>query len=474
LQADSIPPEAFMQPSIESPQNVRRALQLIRDNKLPEAVKVLEQELSSNPKNPDALHLMGIAAYQTGLFQSAINLIESAIRIRPQESGYYNDCGEAYRRTGNLGAAIARFRRALALDPGCLAAHNNLGSVLLEEGKIEQAITSFRHVLQTDPQNADAHYNLSLALLLTGNFTEGWKEYEWRWESAQRLTKRDFSAPLWDGSRQADRTVLIYCEQGLGDTLQFIRYIPSVQARVGNVIVECGKELTRLLKCIPGISLVERGQSASGFDLQLPILSLPRVFGATADNVPARIPYLFCESEIAEHWQNQVGTRKGFKVGIVWAGNKNHVNDHNRSCPFEALEPLFQIPGIQYFSLQKRDAQDSPLPDFNGSLIDCSRELNDFADTAGLISALDLVISVDTAVVHLAGALAKPVWTLLPLVPDWRWMLGRNDSPWYPTMRLFRQSASMNWPPLINQVADELAAVRERVSAALTDGRSFD
>ena len=451
-----------MQPSIESPQNIQQALHLIRSNKLSEAIKILEQELSSNPKNPDALHLMGVVAYQAGLFQSAIDLIESAIRIRTEEPRYYNDCGEAYRRMGNLGAGIARFRRALVLDPGCLSAHNNLGSAFMEEGKIEQAMASFRHVLQIDPQNADAHYNLSLALLLTGDFRAGWEEYKWRWESAQKQFKRNFSAALWNGGPQEERTVLIYCEQGLGDALQFIRYIPLVQARVGRVVVECRKELVRLFKSIPEISLIEYGQSEPECDLQLPIMSLPGVFGATIDNIPARIPYLFSEPEIAKHWQNRIGAHKELKVGIAWAGNKNHVNDYNRSCPFELFQPLLQIPGIHFFSLQKRDVQDPPLPDFKGSLMDYSAELNDFADTAGLISALDLVISVDTAVAHLAGALGKPVWMLLPFVPDWRWMLKRNDSPWYPTMRLFRQSAAGNWPPLIKQIAEELSATENK------------
>jgi Tfp pilus assembly protein PilF len=444
-----------MRNSIGSQSNIQLALHLIHKTDWPGAAKILEEELSVNPENPDALHLMGIAAHQVGLSESAVGFIESAIRLKPHDPRYYNDCGEIYRKMGKLGAAIARFRRALSLNPQFYPAHNNLGSAFLEEGKIKQAIDCFQHVISKDPQNPNAHWNLSLALLLTGKFKEGWDEYEWRWESTQKALKRSFSQPWWDGSLLSNRSVFICYEQGFGDALQFVRYIPLIQNdRGGKVILECRPELTRLFQCIPGITLVEMGGSPPAFHFQLPMMSLPRVFKTTLDNIPAQTPYLSVEPGLERHWQKRIKNSHTFKVGLSWAGNRSHVNDRNRSCSLETFRPLFETPGIEFYSLQKNDAGPSPVSEL--PLIDFSGDITDFADTAALISSLDLVISVDTAVVHLAGALAKPVWTILPFMPDWRWLLERKDSPWHPTMRLFRQPAPGDWNSVIRQVADEL------------------
>jgi Tfp pilus assembly protein PilF len=444
-----------MRNSTQSRSKVQLALQLIQKADWPGAAKILEEEHSVHPENPEALHLMGIAAHHVGLSETAVGFVESAIRLKPDDPRYYNDCGEIYRKMGRLGAAIARFRRALSLNPQFYTAHNNLGSAFLEEGKIKQAIDCFQYVISKDSKNPNAHWNLSLALLLTGRFKEGWDEYEWRWESTQKTIKKSFSQPRWDGSFLSNRTVFISYEQGFGDALQFVRYIPLIQnERGGKVILECRPELTRLFQCIPGVTLVEIGVSPPAFDFQIPIMSLPRVFKTTLDNIPAQTPYLSVEPGLERHWHKRIKNSHAFKVGLSWAGNKSHVNDRNRSCSFEIFHPLFETPGVEFYSLQKDEAGTTPVSDM--PWIDFSGDITDFADTAALIRSLDLVISVDTAVVHLAGALAKPVWTLLPFIPDWRWLLERKDSPWHPIMRLFRQPSPGDWNSVIRQAADEL------------------
>jgi cytochrome c-type biogenesis protein CcmH/NrfG len=447
-----------MQASIGSSQNIQSALRCLRQSDWPGAAKFLEKELFANPSNPEALHLMGIAAHQVGLFESALGFLEKAIRLSPRDPRYYNDCGETYRKMGKLSAAIARYRRALSLDPQFYPAQNNLGSAFLEEGKIQQAIHCFRHVLSEDSKNPDAHWNLSLALLMSGNFKEGWDEYEWRFESTQKKLKRSFRQPRWDGGDLSEKTILILYEQGLGDALHFIRYIPLIQKeRNGNVILERRPELARLFKNIPDISFVEMGATPASFDFYLPIMSLPRVFTTDEGTIPNQMPYLSVDPELARRWKNKIGNSSKLKVGITWSGNKNHVNDRNRSCPLETFRPLWDVAGVEFYSLQKNEAEPSFVSDM--PLIDLCADIEDFADTAALIKALDLVISVDTAVVHLAGAIAKPVWTLLPFTPDWRWLLAREDSPWYPTMRLFRQPVPGDWRSVMRQAADELAVL---------------
>lgn len=446
--------------AIDLPKLFDLALHHIEEMDWTRAAEVLCKVLAADPDNPDALHLMGVTAHRAGLSESAVGLIERAIRLKPREPRYYSNCGEIYRRMGKLDPAVAYLRQALLLDPQYSMAHGNLGSALLDQGKTIQAIDSLRTAIRLDPGNAEAHWNLSLALLVTGNFEDGWKEYDWRWEANQKQAKRRYPQPQWDGSDPSGCTILLYSEQGLGDTLQFVRYVPLVAARAGKVVVECRPELRRLLESMPEILLAVTGESLPQFDVHLPVLSLPRVFGTTLENIPARVPYLLPRPDLVRWWQEQGGfDRDRLNVGLAWAGSRNHVNDRNRSFPFDTFLPLLDVPGVVFYSLQKGDAAgSSPMQRINTSLVDLTADLADFADTAALVSNLDLIISVDTAVAHLAGALAKPVWTLLPCVPDWRWMLERDDSPWYPTMKLFRQTIPGDWASVIRSVAEELTA----------------
>lgn len=262
-------------------------------------------------------------------------------------------------------------------------------------------------------------------------------------------------------ARLSGRTILLYNEQGFGDTLQFIRYAPLVAARGGKVVVECRSELKRLIESsMPEVIVTLTGESLPHFDYHLPMLSLPGVFGTNLKNIPAQAPYLRVHRDLAQRWREcAASSGNKFHIGLAWAGNRNHRNDRNRSLPPEILLPLLDVPGVVFFSLQKDEELRLKI---NRPLVDLTGDLADFADTAALISNLDLVITADTAVAHLAGALAKPIWTLLPFVPDWRWMLNRDDSPWYPTMRLFRQTKPGDWTRVIRSVVDELISCSSR------------
>jgi hypothetical protein len=291
-------------------------------------------------------------------------------------------------------------------------------------------------------------------LLLRGDFSRGWADYEWR-----LTTTRTFAQPQWDGGPLAGRTILLHAEQGLGDTLHFIRYAERVAAAGGNVVVECQAPLKRLLHdSLERIPVISHGEPLPSFDVHCPLLSLPRLFQTTLESIPARVPYVDANDALAPQWRARLADKdRHLKIGLVWAGSEAHQNDRNRSIPLATFAPLAQGPNTCIYSLQKGDAarqaaaSSAPFP-----LVDWTSELHDFADTAALIAQLDLIITVDTAMAHLAGALGKPVWALVPHVPDWRWLLDRDDSPWYPTMRLFRQTNPGDWTSVLERVATAL------------------
>jgi tetratricopeptide (TPR) repeat protein len=338
--------------------------------------------------------------------------------------------------------------------------HCNLGNTLLDKKQPKEAIAAFLRCIAINPTVPEAHYNYSLALLTLGDFQQGWEEYEYRLKCKGLFLRRDFTQPQWDGSPLEARTILLYAEQGVGDALQFIRYLPLVEQRGGRIIVECQAELQRLFQTTAErCQIVADGQPLPAFDLHCSLLSLPRVFQTTLANLPQTVPYLQADAEETRKWQHRLADDSPIvKVGLAWAGNPDHKNDRNRSMKLARLAPLGQAPGVRFFSLQKgATAAQAKTPPPGMDLVDWTEELKDFADTAALIANLDLVIAVDTAVVHLAGAMGKPVWTLLPFVPDWRWLLEREDSPWYPTMRLFRQNSWGDWDSVITRVADALS-----------------
>jgi hypothetical protein len=372
-----------------------------------------------------------------------------------------NNLGGALMETGRPDEAIGQYQRAIELRSELPELHNNLGKAFRAAGRVSDAIAAHERALFLKPDNADAHWNRGLMLLLSGQFEPGWDEYEWRWLVPEfKSPRRNFRQPLWTGQPLRGRRILLHAEQGFGDTIQFARYAPLVAQAGGRVILECPPELLRLLRTLGGVEqLVAAGQPLPEFDLHCPLLSLPRAFRTTAQTVPNVIPYLQADPAIAANWKSrlQLPTDR-LRVGLVWAGSSANPNDRNRSLSLEALAPLADCQNVAFYNLQSGPASaDAGRGRF--TFMNPPPQFVDFADSAGLIANLDLIITVDTAMAHLAGAIAAPVWTLVPFAPDWRWLLDRQDSPWYPTMRLFRQPEIGNWKAVVRQLAADLSQV---------------
>ena len=423
------------------------------------------QVLRTNPDSVEACNNLGVVLQAQGKLEAAVACYQQALILQPTYADVHHNLGNVLQEQGKLEAAVACYQQALILKPTYAEVHNNLGNVLEEQGKLEAAVLCYRQALALKPSYAMAHWNLALALLHAGSFEQGFREYEWRWQ-AEKFLKRNArvvrSQPFWDGSDFRKKTLLLFAEQGYGDTIQFIRYVPLVAKRGGRVIVACQPELVSLLASVSGIAQVLNDKERlADFDIHAPLLSLPLAFATTLDTVPAQIPYIIADRSRVEVWRERLRTnRKTLNVGVAWAGHPLFMNDHNRkrSCPFSMFASLAKVRNVNFYSLQKGEAEKvASEPPEGMAFIDMTAFLNDFADTAALINNLDLVISIDTAVAHLAGAMGKPVWTLLPYVPDWRWLSDRDDSPWYPTMRLFRQERPGDWPGVFARVAGELS-----------------
>jgi len=352
------------------------------------------------------------------------------------------------------------------LNPGYVEAHNNLGAACKDLGRVDEAIACYRRALELKPAYVEAHWNLAFALLLAGDWQHGWPEYEWRWQRKEWSPRR-FPQPMWDGASLAGKTILLHAEQGLGDTIQFIRYASIVKRHGAAVLVECPKPLLGVLEGCPGVDQwIAQRDGLPAFDVHAPLLSLPGILKTTVENIPAEIPYLFARPALIDRWRQALIDLDGFKIGIAWQGNPKYGDDRVRSIPLRCFAPLAQIPGVRLVSLQKgagseqlAEARDLfPVADF-GDQLDQS---GPFLDTAALMKNLDLVIAADTAAAHLAGALGVPVWLALPFMPEWRWLLDRSDTPWYPSMRLFRQKERGNWGGVFDEIHN---ALRERLSS---------
>jgi hypothetical protein len=351
-------------------------------------------------------------------------------------------------------------KRSLELAPNVSDSHLNMGLCQVDLGQVDAAITSFKRALELNPDNVNAHDALGLSLLLSGDLQAGWREQEWRWRKRDFESRRTYGRPAWDGSSLAARAILLTVEQGYGDIFQFCRYVPLLAERGAQVYLETTADIADLLSGLAGLAgLVVVGEPSPPFDVQCPLMSVPLLYGTTLESVPAKVPYLSPRPQLATEWSRYFENDRGFKVGIAWAGRPTHANDFNRSATLAAFAPLAEVANISLYSLQKGDAAGQIAGAPAGmKIVDLSSRLTDFNQTAAAIAGLDLVIAVDTAIVHLAGAMAKPVWTLLPFCPDWRWLLNRSDSPWYPTMRLFRC-------PRPGDRASAIANVKEALTA---------
>lgn len=424
---------------------------------LPEAVASYRKAVELQPGFFDAWSNLCAALKALGDSEAAVEAGLRAVRLSPAAGGGHLNLGNALKACGDWNGAEASYRQALVLEPGNTRTRLNLANTLREEGRLKEALVLLRESLKRSPNFPEAHRDFAFALLLSGDLREGWIENEWRWQTEDLIRhRRTFPQPEWTGETSPGSTLYLYTEQGFGDAIQFARYVPLAAKRVGKVVLECQPALVQLLRTVDGVSqVIPRGEPAPIFDYHLPFLSLPRVFGTELNSIPKEIPYL--KTSNLEILDSSASNRSCVNVGLVWAGNPSHLNDACRSIPIELLKPLWKVDSIQYFSLQVGDrSHDLKRLDSGLQIKDLGSHLNEFAATAAAIERLDLVITVDTAVAHLGGALAKTIWLLLPYAPDWRWLLGRGNSPWYPTMRLFRQPSHRDWTGVIQRVALEL------------------
>jgi tetratricopeptide (TPR) repeat protein len=423
-----------------------------------EAVVHLRKAIRLKPDVVAAFSNLGIALLALERFDEVVATLDGALALAPGLAELHNNKGTALKGLERIGEALASFDRAIALRPDYASAHNNRGICLEDLMRHGEAMSSFKTALVLQPDYGDAHWNLAVNRLRAGDFKAGWVEHEWRWKAASlRLKARQFDQPLWLGAEPVEgRVLLLHNDQGFGDAIQFCRYIPQLAARGARVILEADKPLKDLFSGMAGISqCLVKGDPLPDFDLHCPLSSLPLAFDTTLATIPSAVPYLSAGASPRD-WTAWLGPTRPPRVGLVWSGNPDHKNDHNRSLPLQSLLPLLDV-DAQFVSLQKNvRASDRLVLCERGYILDAGPELSSFADTASLIQRLDLVISVDTSVAHLAGSLGKPVWILLPCVPDYRWLLDRSDSPWYPTARLFRQSETRQWGEVVRQAREVL------------------
>jgi tetratricopeptide (TPR) repeat protein len=453
-----------------------RGLTLQALKRLDEALASYDQSLALNPKNAKAFNNRGLALHELRRFDEALASYDKAIAINPGFAEAFNNRGITLYELKRFEEALARYEQALALKPDYADAFNNRGNTLHELMRLDEALASYDQALALKPDNAEAHWNEALVRLLIGDFERGWPKYEWRWKKETFTSPRhNFSQPLWLGAEAIDgKTILLHCEQGFGDTIQFCRYAPLVAARGARVIVEVEKPLQELMASLAGATqVISRGSALPDFDLHCPLLSLPMALGTRLETVPSVTPYLRAPAQALKNWEARLGPKSRPRIGLAWSGSPKHKNDQNRSISLRSLLPLLDTDAT-FVSLQKDvRSDDAAVLKERNDILDFSDALKDFSDTAALISQLDLVISVDTSVAHLAGALAKPVWVLLPYIPDWRWLLDRDDNPWYPTARLFRQDNTREWESVIVRVHEALRdLVTEHISFRATESSS--
>ena len=433
-------------------------LALHRTGHAEEAEASFQRAVDLNPAHADALFNLGVVLGEREDVAAAANAYRRCLAARPDFAPAHLNLGVALRTMGDLAEAERALRRAVEIQPALAEAHSNLGAVLEEQGRIDAARDCHDRAVALQPQSAQMRYNRAITRLLAGDFAGGWSDYEHRWGvAAFSAAEPVVDSPVWDGTPLAGRTLLLHAEQGLGDAIQFARLAAGVPRQDGRVVLQCPPKLRRLFDGVAGVNqVVPRGADLPPYDLRCPLMSLPERLAIDADSIPADIPYLRADPERVEGWRDRVRAVDGYRVGIVWRGSPTYRRDRDRSVPLSAFLPLARLPGVRLVSLQTGDgrAQLDDLPP-DAEIADFAADLD---DTAAIMQHLDLVVSIDSALGHLAGALGRPVWLALPFAPDWRWLLTREDTPWYPTMRLFRQTARGDWDGVFARMAAALQA----------------
>jgi tetratricopeptide (TPR) repeat protein len=462
-----------------APAHCNRGVALAELDDFAGALSSYDRAISVQPDYAAAYSNRGNVQKKLGRLQAALSSFDRAVAIKPDLAEAYVNRGAVLEELGQFGAALRSYDRAIALRPDLPAeAYLNRGVLLAQLNRLELAVASYDRAIAIKPDFAAAYVNRSMASLLAGDFAAGWIDYEWRWRDetgTNAKERREFSRPLWSGQQSlAGKSILIYSEQGLGDTLQFCRYVKPLAELGARVILEVQKPLATLLSGLAGVShLVARGGILPPFDYQCPLLSLPLAFKTRLESIPAATRYVHVDPTQAAQWRGKLPAAPGPRIGLMWSGNAMHRRDRYRSVALAEL--IRYLPAeLQYVSLQK-EVRESDLPALrsNADMLNFADAQKDFSDAAALCECMDLVISVDTSIAHLSGALGKETWILLPFSPDWRWLLDRVDSPWYPTVKLYRQERSGDWSEVLARVSADLRrrfAISEITQAAGTAG----
>ena len=439
--------------SYEALSNLGAVFQHLGENE--KAVETYKKAVLIKPDQAELYNNLAVALQNSKKFDEALDFYRMAIKLQPDFVNSYINMGSLLHEKNDINGAIENYQKAISLDPEYSESYYNLANVLQKQLKLDQAIELYRHVISKNFKHAKAHYNLGLALLLNGDLINGFKEFEWRWATDDfPEEKRIFNRPEWDGSEFKGKTLLIYAEQGIGDTIQFVRYLPFLKNLGGSIIFEVAPELSDLVFGMAD-KVIHKNEKPPHFDFHISIMSLPFLFKTSLETIPSNVPYI----KINQNLEKFSGLKKiiekqskKFKIGIVWAGSPLHSNDHNRSCDLSNFAKLFKLDKCAFYSLQKGNRSNELNNYKNFNIENFDKYLIDFSYTAYIIKKLDLLITVDTACAHLAGALGKPVWLLLPFAPDWRWLLKDDKSPWYPSVRLFRQKRKGEWKIVFDNI----------------------
>ncbi len=427
-------------------------------NCIEEAIHSYERAISYKSKYAEAYSNLGVTLRILKRYEDALVSYECALAIKPEYAEAYANRGNVLQDLKRLEKAIESYDRAIAIKNDYVEAYVNRGTALQALKQVKVAVESYDNAIAIQPDYVDAHWNKSLGLLLAGDFTQGWELYEWRWEAANTAKNmRHLTKPLWLGNEDiGGKTLLLHAEQGLGDTIQFCRYAKLIADLGAKVTLEVPKALVGLLNGLEGVdTLIEKDQILPAYDYHCPLMSLPLAFKTELHTIPSPGTYLYADAIKRDEWCKRLGAPKNLRVGLVWSGSTGHKNDHNRSLTLEELLPYLPK-GYEYISLQKEVRTEDRARLASSNIRYFGERLKDFSDTAALCALMDVVISVDTSVAHLAGALGKTTWVLLPYAPDWRWLLDRNDSPWYASIKLYRQGKEIQWAPVLERVAKEL------------------
>jgi len=424
-----------------------------------EALSSFDQAITINPENGDAHYNRGNTLMELKRFDEALSSFDQAIIVNPEHTQAYNNRGNTLKLLKRFDEALSSYDQAIAIRPDYPEAYNNRSNILKELKQFDKALANYNHAISIDPDYADAYFNKSTLLLLRGDYREGWQLYEWRWKQKHNINSlRSYKKPVWVGNESlTNKTLLIIIEQGFGDYIQFIRYALLAEQLGAKVILEVPLVLMKLTSTLKGhFIFVESGKLLPEFDYYCPVVSLPLAFKTSVETIPAALPYLYVDEAKKQQWNKRLVKQSRLRIGIVWAGNPDHKNDHNRSLLLKKFSSLLRLP-FEFHSLQKdiREVDAQTIINFP-HIYQHQDELHDFSDTAALIDAMDIIISVDTSVAHLAGAMGKKLWLLLPYLPDFRWMLDREDSPWYPSARLYRQEKINDWNSVLKNLEADL------------------